>query len=439
MVSAQDSKVTASAFSDPEIASLFSDEAEIESLILVERKLAQAQESLGIIPEGVGSEISQSLEGVTIDAEALAAAYAKDGISIPGLVGMLREKIGSPAANFLHYGATSQDVLDTSLVTRVKSALETIEANLDSLMLDLNGLAKAHKNTVMIGRTRNQNAAPIVFALKVVNWLAPLQRQKIRLNELKPRLLLVQLGGAVGTNAALASKGVLLNAALAKALGLGASDSSWHAQRDSIAELSNWLNLSASVIGKMAQDIHLMAQNEIGEVSFSGIGKSSTMPNKSNPVFTENLIALAAYCQSHNGLMQQTIGAQHERDGVAMATERLTFPSLICAAAATIVTARACLAGMQVNEQRMRVNLSANNNLIMAEAATFELAQSMPRPEASELVAQACAKSIESNTDMIDELASLTKTKLDWQKLKQPENYLGTASEIVDRVVSLEI
>ena len=190
------------------------------------------------------------------------------------------------AANYLHFGATSQDVIDTALIIRIKAAVVIIEKNLKDLTAELGRLAQKHRTTVMIGRTRNQNASPTVFALKIVNWLAPLQRQQQRLTELLPRLLVVQFGGAAGTNAALGNKGGEVNSALAATLGLAAAGSAWHAQRDTIVEFSNWLSMTAGQIGKMAQDILLMAQNEVGEIRFSGAGNSSTMPNKSNPVLT---------------------------------------------------------------------------------------------------------------------------------------------------------
>lgn len=438
MVSALDSEISSSTFSDLKIAEHFSDEAEIRALILVERELAQVQESLGIIPSAVGKEIYSSLENLSIDSAALATGYKKDGIVIPALLVQLRANLSPIAADHLHFGATSQDILDTALILRIDSALSIIEGNLATLVGSLKELAKNHKSTLMIGRTRNQNAAPIVFGLKVVNWLAPLQRQRKRLHELKPRLLRVQLGGAVGTNAALGSKGIEVNRELANALGLEASASPWHAQRDSIVEFSNWLNLTSSAIAKMAQDIYLLAQSDIGEVSFSGIGKSSTMPNKSNPVPTENLLALAAYCQSQSTLMQQTVIADHERDGVAMATERLVFPPLVCAAGGSILQAIHCLEIMQVNQEKMKENFAANRGLLMAEAASFELATAMPKVEAAKLVSKACEQSLINKTDMLDELATLTDVNVDFQKLKQAENYLGSVSDIIDSAVNAD-
>ena len=435
MVSAQDSAITSSSFSDKEIAELFSDVGEIDALVLFERELARVQESLQIIPEGIGKEIYAALENAKFDSDLLATGFENDAIPIPALLKQLREQLEPAAANYLHFGATSQDVIDTALIIRIKAAVVIIEKNLKDLTAELGRLAQKHRTTVMIGRTRNQNASPTVFALKIVNWLAPLQRQQQRLTELLPRLLVVQFGGAAGTNAALGNKGGEVNSALAATLGLAAAGSAWHAQRDTIVEFSNWLSMTAGQIGKMAKDILLMAQNEVGEIRFSGAGKSSTMPNKSNPVLLETLLSLAGYCRAQSDLMGSTLLVSHERDGVCMSLDRLAFPPLICAAAASITQALKCLASISVNEEAMSRNLIADNGLIMAEMAVFELVKSMERSKASELVRQACELCLTNNSHMIDELESLTNVDLDWDALKQPKNYLGNAEEVIDSVL----
>ena len=437
MVSAQDSTITSSSFSDKEIAELFSDVGEIDALVLFERELARVQESLQIIPEGIGKEIYAALENAKFDPDLLATEFENDGIPIPALLKQLREQLEPAVANYLHFCATSQDVIDTALIIRIKSAVEIIGKNLKGLTAELGRLAQKHKTTVMIGRTRNQSASPTVFALKIVNWLAPLQRQQQRLNELLPRLLVIQFSGATGTNAALGNKGREVSSALAAALGLATADSSWHAQRDTIVEFSNWLSMTAGQIGKMAQDILLMAQNEVGEIRFSGAGKSSTMPNKFNPVLAETLLSLASYCRSQSDLMGSTLIASHERDGVCMALDRLAFPPLICAAAASITQAIKCLASMSVNEEAMSRNLITDNGLIMAEAAVFELVKSMKRSKASALVRQACELSLTNNSHMIDELQSLSDVNLNWDELKKPKNYLGNAEEVIDSVLQI--
>ena len=435
MVSPLDSVFASSTFTDKEIAELFSDTAEINALVQFEQELARVQESLGIIPEGTGHDIFTALDSVTIDPKDLAQGYLNDGIPIPALLNILREKLEPKAANYLHYGATSQDALDTGLILRIKPATKIIQKNLSALTLELCKLAESHIDTVMIARTRNQNASPTVFALKVVNWLAPLQRQQERLTELIPRLLVLQLGGAVGTNAALGKKGTEVSNALSKALDLTPPESPWHAQRDSIVEFANWLSLTAGQIGKIAQDMLLMAQSEVGEISFSSSGKSSTMPNKANPVLPETLLSLAHFCRNQAALIEQTLIASHERDGVSMSVERLALAPLICAATGSIIHASHCLSNMTINKQVIHDNIIADRGLIMAEAAVFKLITKMKRSEAAGLVSQACALSMTSKKHMIDELRELCKIDLDWDALKLPENYLGNAIETINKVL----
>ena len=438
MVSAFDSSISSSAFADAELADLFSDEAELQALIKVERELARVQESLGIIPQGAGKEISCALKSSTLDPASLAAGFKKDGIPIPALLKQLREILPESAANYLHWGATSQDIMDTALVLRLKTATYLFSLKLSRLCTQLAALAQQHRATVMVARTRNQSAAPTVFGLKIVNWLMPLQRQQTRLQELLPRLLLVQFGGAVGTNAALGTKGLQVIQSLAEALELLPSSAPWHAQRDGIVEFAMWCSLTAGVIGKMGQDLLLMSQNEVAEIGFSGAGKSSTMPNKSNPVLPETLLALAHFCRSQADLMQQTLLVTHERDGAGMAIERMALAPLVCASGTSVSLASHCLDTMQINTIAMGKNLTAGNGLTMAEAAVFALSQVTDRLAASELVAKACGIAAQNDTQLIDELRKLVELPLDWESLKQAENYLGVADEIIDYVLKSE-
>ena len=247
MVSAFDSHISSTLFADSELASFFSDEAEIKSLIQVEGELAKVQAALGVIPQQEGETISSVLGTLTIDPAVVSDGFKKDGIPIPALLKVVRTNLGDREANFLHWGATSQDVMDTALILRIKSAVVVIEKRIKTLNERLAELAQQHRATVMIARTRNQNAAPTVFGLKVVNWFMPLLRQRQRLHELLPRLLIVQLGGAVGTNAALGSRGIEISNALANTLELNPA-SPWHVQRDSIVEFSNWLAMTAGCL-----------------------------------------------------------------------------------------------------------------------------------------------------------------------------------------------
>ena len=290
-----DSRLFGPLFSDPELAALFSDEAYITRLLEVEVALAIAQEHLGVIPDGTAAQIQKAATVLAIDWNQLRQETQRDGFPIIGLLQQLRSGLGQ-AASYVHWGATTQDIMDTALVLQLREALGLLEAKLRQVVANLSGLAQAHRHTLMAGRTHSQQALPIPFGLKVAGWLAPLVRHLQRLRELRPRLLVVQLGGAAGTLASLGEIGLQVSEELAKELELRGSPIPWHTGRDALAELASWLSLISGSLAKMAQDIILLAQTEVGEVRESddlARGGSSTMPQKSNPVLSELVIAAA--------------------------------------------------------------------------------------------------------------------------------------------------
>ncbi len=436
MVSALDSTISGSTYADPDIAACFSDEAEIEACLAFEIALAQAQEELAIIPGDSAGIIAKQLEQATVDIAALAEGFAKDGIIIPTLLASLRSQLPQEIASFLHYGVTSQDVIDSGLMLRLKTVCDHLLNKNRTLNDQLNSLAQQHRHTITIARTRNQNAAPTVFGLKLVNWLVPLQRQHARLENMLPQLLTLQLGGAVGTMSALGPNATELNALLAEKLQLHTTDSPWHVQRDSVVEFGNWLATTAGLVGKIGQDMLLLSQSEVGELRFKGSGKSSTLPNKNNPVLPEFLVALASYCQSQANTLSQTLLANNERDGVSMAIEHLTLAPLTCAAGASLSLASRAIDTMEVDTQAMDANIKRDQGRMLAEAASFALSSLMDKTAAAKLVADACSSSLSNGTHMIDELSTMVEAELDWNSLKDPGNALGQAQEIIDRALA---
>ena len=436
MVSALDSAITGNTYADADIAALFSDAAEIQGYIRFEKVLAEKQGELGIIPAAAAADICQQLADIKLNPDSLAESFAKDGIAIPGLVTALRAELPADLASHLHHGVTSQDVIDTGLVIRLQSVSELLQSKLDQLNNKLGALANKHRNTLTIARTRNQNAAPTVFGLKVVNWLEPLQRQQQRLSALLPRLLRLQLGGSVGTMSALGPKALELRDNMAKELKLGVSDSPWHVQRDNIVEFGAWLASTAGLIANIGQDMLLLSQSEVGELRFKNGGKSSTLPNKNNPVAPEFLVAIGTHCQSLSRSLDNTLTANNERDGVSMALETLSLPSLTCATGASLSLAGKALDSLIVDIDAMQRNIDLDKGRLLAETATFELSKSMARAEASKLVATACSSSIGNDTNMIDELQKLVIADIDWESLKNPGNALGAAQQIIEKVLN---
>jgi 3-carboxy-cis,cis-muconate cycloisomerase len=435
MVSVFDSEISASVFADDEIKSLLSDVEQIRSALEVEAKLAMVQQALGLIPEGKGDTISRLLSTLKLEPKFLATAYAKDGISTPGLVRLTREQLPAEVGNFLHWGATSQDIEDSALVLRLKSLTRIMGSRLDTLIALLQQLTESHRHTLTVARTRTQWATPTVFGLKTASWLAPLQRQKMRLHSLLPRLLVVQLGGAGGTLAAMGVRAAEVSRNLAATLDLNSPSMPWHNQRDNIVEFSNWLAMTSGIIGKMGQDFLLLAQSEVAEIGFTAAGGSSTMPQKSNPVIAENLVALARFSGTQIGTVHQTLLTANERDGVSMTLERMSLPALISACASSLRLAIAAIDNIEIRGKTMLANLEKSNGMVLAEAAVFELSKFIDRKQATEIVYKACRDASDNGRHLIAELSKSSDAEVDWEQLKNPQNYLGVAQDFIDRVL----
>lgn len=432
-----DSNLYGGLFSDPEIAALFRDRAEIRAMLRVEGALARVQGRLGVIPAEAAERIAHVADSVEIDPARLAEGTARAGVPVPALVDVLREAIGGEAAGYVHWGATSQDIVDTATVLRLRTALELCDVRLDGLIRDLAGLAEAHRGTLMAGRTRAQQALPTTFGLKVAGWLAPLVRHRRRLAELRPRLFVVQFGGGAGTLAALGDRGLEVMLALADELDLGQPVAPWHTQRDGLGECAGWLSLVTGALGKIGQDIVLMAQSEVGELVEGGEGRggSSTLPQKANPVAGEVLVTVARINAGLLANMHQALIQEHERGGAGWLSEWLTLPRMAALTGCALRHAGDLAARLEVRGDRMRANLNAANGLVLAEAATFALARHMPRAEAQAAVKAACVKTGETGRHLVDILAETVDAPVDWRALRDPANYLGEAERLIDRVI----
>ena len=439
-VSPLDSALHGGLFSEPEIAALFSDEAELRALLRVEAALARVQGRLDVIPAKAAKRISEVAETFAPDPTSLADGTAAAGIPIPALVAALRDAVGNEeAASFVHWGATSQDVIDSALVLRLEAALDLLEARLKAVSVVLAGLADGHRATLMVGRTRSQQAVPITFGLKAANWLAPLLRARQRLNQLRPRVLLLSFGGAAGTLAALGTRGPDVAEALAAELGLGLPPLPWHAQRDGIAELAGWLSLVTGGLGKLGQDVLLLAQSEVGELREGGAegrGGSSTMPQKANPVSSEVLVTAARLNATLLSAIHQALPQEQERGGPGWQLEWLTLPQMVVMTGGALRQAQDLLENLEVDAERMRANLEASKGLVLAEAATFALAEHLPRPEAQALVKSACAEVRRNGRHLMEVLADSCEAPLDWVALSDPANALGAAEAFIDRVLA---
>ena len=388
-----DSALYRSLFGDDETAALFSDSAEVRAMLLVEGTLARVQGRLGLIPETAAAFIDRASREVQIDPAALAAETAVNGVPVPGLVAAFRKAMEAPDhAQYLHWGATSQDIMDTALALRLRRVAELWDGRLQVLAQRLGQLADRHADLPMAARTYGQAATPTSFGAVVAGWGQPLLRHRARLAALRPDLAVVSLGGAAGTLSAMGAEGPAVRAALAEALGLQDPGHSWHAERDQIGAFAAWMAVLCTSLGKMGEDLILMAQSGIGEIAIAGAGGSSTMPQKQNPVGPSVLVALARQSVALAATLQGAGLHRQQRDGAAWFVEWLTLPQL-CLSAGRALALAADLAGkITPDAAAMARGLDDGSGLIHAEAYSFALARHMPRPEAQAKIKALCAE-----------------------------------------------
>lgn len=410
-----DSAIHRELYGDAEVGALFTDSAEVRAMLLFEGALARAQGDLGVIPETAAAAIHRAAQTVAIDPAALSKGTAVAGVPAPALVEAFRAAMEAPEhAAYAHWGATSQDVVDTGLVLRLRRAAEIIDARLAALIKTLDAVAAREAGTVMAARTRSQIATPTTLAAKIAVWAGSLRRGRARLTAAGERAFVVSLHGASGTSDALGPKAEETRAAVAKALRLGAPDGPWHAARDNIAELGAALTTITGATGKMGLDLLLLMQSEVGEVTAGAGGGSSTMPHKQNPVGPEALIALA---RANAGLVGRLFEAQlhaHEREGAAWALEWLTLPQIVTATAAALRHAQTLAETLTARPDRMAATIDATGGLMFAEAASFALSAHMKRPEAQALVKAACRDATARGVHLKEALKCATDAPVDW-------------------------
>jgi 3-carboxy-cis,cis-muconate cycloisomerase len=442
MTTPLDSVIFAPLFTDEEVTSLLTDDAFVRALVEVEIALARAEARVGLIPASAAQEIARTQVG-KIDMGTLAKGTVRSGFPIIALVQELRKQVSAAAAPYVHWGATTQDIMDTACLLQLRSLVGLLKSRIREIARSLSSLVDKHRHTVLAARTHGQQALPTTFGLKVAAWLAPLARHAERLEEISARLFVVQFGGAAGTLAALGDKGSAVTTELAKELNLAVPAMPWHAQRDGFVEFAGWLSLVTGSLGKMAQDIILMAQTEVGEIGESGEagrGGSSTMPQKANPITSELILAAARTNASLLSAMHQAQIQEHERATHGWQVEWLTLPQMITLTGGALKHAVYLAKNLQVDSAAMGANIRRANNVILAEAAVFALSKVMARAQAEELVKQACAVAVTDNKPLIETVRQFAKGKVadgavDWQKLDQPENYLGQAERMIDAVL----
>jgi 3-carboxy-cis,cis-muconate cycloisomerase len=348
-VSPFDNPLLALLVGDGDVAALFTAEAEIQAMVDFERTLAVAQSAEGMIPPEAGAAIAAACLGFEPDLDRLARETSRDGVVVPEFVRQLRAAVGEPHYRYVHLGSTSQDVIDTALALRLVPLCALFDSGLAACIEAVDGLVLRHGDVGLIGRTRMQRARPILFRHRATAWREPLVRHRERLAALRPGLLVLQLGGAVGNRAEMGDKAQAVADYMADALGLIRSPRARHAERDGLAAFSQWLALVCGSLGKIGADVALMAQNEIGEARLAEGGSSSAMPDKSNPVKAEILVALAHYSAALSSAAAISLVHENERSGSAWTLEWLTLPQLCAATGGALRNAAELLRGLSVN------------------------------------------------------------------------------------------
>ncbi len=365
-----DSEIYGDLLSDPEVRQLLSDETAIARMLRVEAAIATTLGEANIIPAAAGLEIAEVAGRLTIEPQALREATTTNGVPVVALVEILRANVSAASRPHVHFGATSQDIIDTATSLLCKDYLNLASARLDSLLTQLIDLADRHRQTRMVGRTRGQPAVPISFGLKVATWTAPLLGHRDRVVEIMPRLLQVQFGGAAGNLSGYGDRGPTLMASLATALDLTCPDIPWHNQRENIAEFGNLLAMLTASVGKIGGDIFLLAQAEIREISLSG-GASSAMPHKNNPIAAERLMAAAQIMPGLQATLLAAMTPAHERGGPEMIMEWAALPQMMAVAAGALKTAIDCLGDMTIDGDRMAANAAAYGDKIAGADGEF--------------------------------------------------------------------
>ena len=431
-------------FSTTEMADAFSLEAHVRGMLVFEAALALAEARAGIIPQDAANIIVGSCRKDLFDVAALYREAVVAGTPAIPLVRMLTSQIGDEAKKFVHWGATSQDAIDTALMLQMRDGIDLLVNGLLDVCAVCERLAEQHRHTLMAGRTLLQQAVPITFGLKAARWLALTVRQIYALRERRERSLVVQLGGAAGTLASLGDKGIQVVDLLADELGLPAPDLPWHSERDRIAEIAGTLGVVAGAMAKIASDVALLAQTEVGEASegtMPGKGGSSAMPQKHNPVDAAFAIASARLAIGEVSVILSAMTQEHERAVGGWQAEWMALPNLFHYTSGAVEHVRGMIDGLKVDTARMSANLELTQGLIMAESLTMTLAPHVGRPEAQRIVKTLCDRAVRSGVHLRqvvleEELVLRILSLKEVDRALDPSAYLGSTNVFIERALA---
>lgn len=439
-----DSSYFCDMFSAAEMRAVFSDEARINAWIEVEIALAKAQVQTGIIPSGVDIKLQQVARIENLDLKAMKDEFDKVGFPILPFVKQLNKACDTETARWVHYGATTQDILDTGMVIQIRNGVRIVERELNDIITALVKLAKKHRNTVVAGRTFQQLAAPITFGYKVAIWLDEILRHRERLSQIKDRILVGQCSGAVGTFATLGKRGLEVQKVMMDELELKTPNITWHTARDGWSELVTFNALLGSTLAKIANEIAILMRTEIGELSEPfevGRGASTTLPQKRNPISCEPIIANAHRLREMSSSQMVAMIQEHERGVGQMHIEWMVVPESFLLLSGSLQHSHYVLENLWVDANTMRKNLDIGGGLLMSESVMMGLAPKIGKSKAHHLVYAAAGRAMDTGKTLrealindADILKNLSIDEID--ALIDPSNYIGSAGKMVDNVLS---
>lgn len=438
-----DSALFRDQFSTAQMREIFSDESTVQRWLDVEAALAKVQARMGIIPQHAADEICAKARAELIDLADLKREMDRTSHPIVPLLRAMKKVCSGDAAEYIHWGATTQDIIDTGTMLQVRDALDIIGKRYADLEGHLIELAAKHRDLTMVARSHGQQALPITFGFKVAVWAEEMRRNIERFEAMKERVLVGQFSGAVGTLAALGDKGIAVQEALFEELGLGCPRIHWHVSRDNIAELACVLAICTGTIGKIAHEVYSLQKTETAELEEPfAMGKvgSSTMPHKRNPPTCETVVALARLVRNTAPMALESIMAEHERDKIVLQTEREFISRLCCMSDAAATKLGYVCANLTVRPANMEKNLFIQRGLLMSEAVMMGLSDRLGRQEAHEIVYEVCMDVFERGGDFREALladprvaAGIDAQTID--RMLDPHGYTGMAGVFVDRIV----
>jgi len=424
---------------------IFTEGSRLQRFLDVEASLARAQAALGIIPGEVADEISSKAKAELLDLRKFEEITQQTSHPVVAMLRVFEHVLEGGAGEYIHLGATSQDIIDTGTMLALNEAHKIVYQSLRQIEADLLNMAEEHADTIMAGRTHSVHALPITFGYKVAIWAREIRRHIQRLKESRERLFVVQLSGAVGTMAGFGPKGPELQSLVAKDLTLGVPDISWQASRDRPAEFANLLAMIAATLGRIANEVYLLMASEVSEVCEpwrAGVIGSSTMPHKVNPLIAEEMVSLARKVRYNASLVTELMVIDHERDLQFFLGEMEKLEDSCLIMGKLLTHGENMARNMTVNPQRMKTNLNALKGLILSESVMLELGKKIGKQSAHEVVYEDAVKAMQEDVDFKQVLLNDTRVnqhlaEADIDRILDPAGYLGLASQMARDMVTL--